>query len=63
MSEAVERVFRKEIEEATKKREEQVVAAMLQNNEPAEKIVKYFGWTPERVLHLAKELGLTTIAV
>ena len=63
MSEAVERVFKKEIEEAAKKKEEQVVTAMLQNNEPVDKIVKYFGWTPERVMTFAKKIGVTTLTL
>ena len=57
MSEAVERVFKKEIQEAADKREEQVVTAMLQNNEPADKIIQYFGWTPEKVMTFAKRLA------
>ena len=61
MSDAVERVFKKEIDEAAKKKEEQVVTNMLQNNEPADKIVKYFGWTPERVMSFAKTIGITTL--
>lgn len=63
MSEAVERVFKKEIEEAAEKKEEQIVTAMLQNNEPADKIVKYFGWTPERVMNFAKKIGITTLTL
>lgn len=63
MSEAVERVFKKEIEEAAEKKEEQVVTTMLQNNEPADKIVKYFGWTPERVMTFAKKIGITTLTL
>ncbi|MBQ9009962.1 MAG: hypothetical protein IJ088_11615 [Clostridia bacterium] len=63
MSEAVERVFKKEIDEATEKKEEQVVTAMLQNNEPADKIIKYFGWTPERVMTFAKKIGITTLTL
>jgi len=63
MSEAVERVFKKEIEEAAEKKEEQVVTTMLQNNEPADKIVKYFGWTPERVMTFAKKIGMTTLTL
>ena len=38
MSEAVNLIFADKIEEAAEKKEEQVVAAMLQNNEPAEKM-------------------------
>ena len=63
MSEAVERVFKKEIDEAAEKKEEQVVTTMLQNNEPADKIVKYFGWTPERVMTFAKKIGVTTLTL
>ncbi len=63
MSEAVERVFRKEIEEIAEKKEEQVVVAMLQNNEPADKMIRYFGRSPERVMTFAKKTGVTTLTL
>jgi len=63
MSEAVEFVFKEEINKVAEKKEEQVVTAMLQNNEPADKIVKYFGWTPEKVMTFAKKIGVTTLTL
>ena len=63
MSEAVNMIFAEEIEEAAEKKEEQVITAMLQNNEPAEKIIKYFGWTPEKVMTFAKRIGITSLTL
>ena len=55
---------RKDTEQARKdaeKKEEHIVTNMLQNNESADKIVRYFGWTPERVMTFAKTIGVTTL--
>ena len=63
MSEAVNLIFADKIEEAAEKKEEQVVARMLQKNEPVDKIVEYFGWTPEKLLAFAKKIGITSLAL
>lgn len=63
LNKGVERVFQREIQEANERHDEQVVAAMLKNNELADKIVKYFGWPPERVMSFAKQIGVTTLTL
>ena len=63
MSEAVEYVFAEEIEQAAEKKEEQVVARMLQKNEPVDKIVEYLNWKPEKVIAFAKKIGITSLAL
>ncbi len=63
MSEAFERVFKKEIDEYHEKKTEEVVSRMLRHNEPVDKIVMYFGWTPERVMKFAKQIGINTLTL
>ena len=63
MSEAVERVFQKEIEEAAEKKEEKIVANLLKMNEPVDKIVQACEWSTERVMSFAKKIGITTITL
>ena len=63
LSEAVEYVFAEEIEQAAEKKEEQVVARMLQKNEPVDKIVEYLNWKPEKVIAFAKKIGITSLAL
>ena len=63
MSEAVERVFQKEIEEAAEKKEEKIVANLLKMNEPVDKIVQACEWSTEKVMSFAKKIGITTITL
>jgi len=63
MSEAVNLIFADKIEEAAEKKEEQVVARMLQKNEPVDKIVEYLNWKPEKVIAFAKKIGITSLAL
>ncbi|MBQ4512182.1 MAG: hypothetical protein II969_04265 [Anaerolineaceae bacterium] len=61
MSEAVELVFKEEIEEAAEKKEERIVANLLKMNEPVDKIVQASEWSPDKVISFAKKIGITTL--
>ncbi|MBR1476331.1 MAG: hypothetical protein IJ608_00010 [Lachnospiraceae bacterium] len=63
MSEAVERVFQKEIEEAAEKKEERIVANLLKMNEPVDKIVRACEWPADKVMTFAKKIGVTTLTL
>ncbi len=63
MSEAVERVFRKEIEEAAEKKEERIVTNLLKMNEPIDKIVRACEWPAEKVMNFAKKIGITSLTL
>lgn len=63
MTEAVERVFKKEFERERAEGKEEVVEKMLQGNEPIEKIVLYTQVPMEKIASIAKKIGITSLAL
>ena len=67
MTEAVERVFKKELDERETKgaqdTTDKVIANMLKGNESVEKIVLYTQASLDRIAAVAKKIGISTLAL
>lgn len=58
MTEAIERVFKKEMDEKKTEGKEEMVTEMLRGNEPVEKILKYSHMPIEQIMGIAKKIGI-----
>ncbi|MBQ8160813.1 MAG: hypothetical protein IJ083_08660 [Clostridia bacterium] len=58
MSEASEAAIAREIEEAEHRGEAKIVANLLRMNETADRILQASGWSLEKVVNLAREIGM-----
>ena len=63
MTEAIERVFKKEFAQKEDETREDVVEKMLQGNEPVEKIIMYTKVPMEKIASIAKKIGITSLAL
>ena len=63
MTEAIERVFKKEMDEKKTEGKEEVVEKMLQGNEPVEKIIMYTQVPLEIIASIAKKIGITSLSL
>ena len=63
MSEAIERVFKKEIEEAAEKEKEMTIANMLKDNVKATTIAKWTGASLEKIVAVASQIGISTLSL
>ena len=64
MSEAVEYIFTDKIEEiAEKKKEEKTIENMLRDNVKAETITKWTGASIEKIVAIAKKIGISTLTL
>ena len=63
MTEAIERVFKKEFAQKEDETIEDVVEKMLQGNEPVEKIIMYTQVPMEKIASIAKKIGITSLAL
>ncbi len=63
MSEAIRRLFRKEIAEESKEQLEAVALRMLQDHESIDKIRKYTNISADRIIAIAKANGMNIQAV
>ena len=63
MTEAIERVFKKEMDEKKTEGKEEMVTEMLRGNEPVEKILKYSHMPIEQIMGIAKNIGISSLAL
>ena len=63
MTEAIERVFKKEMDEKKTEGKEEMVTEMLRGNEPVEKILKYSHMPIEQIMGIAKKIGISSLAL
>ena len=63
MSEAVEFVFKEEIEEAFEKKQEKTIENMLKDDVKVSNIAKWTGMPIEKIVEIATKIGLNTLAL
>ncbi len=63
MSEAVEFVFKEEIQEAYEKKEEKTIENMLKDNVKFSAIAKWTGASSDKIIAIAKKIGMNSIAL
>lgn len=63
MTEAVERVFKKEFDQTRKETEDQIIVNMLRENVAVDKIVLYTKATVERIAAVAKAAGISSLVL
>ena len=63
MSEAVEFVFKEEIQEIADKKEEKTIENMLKDNVKVSAIAKWTGASSDKIIAIAKKIGLNSIAL
>ena len=63
MSEAIERIFSKELDKRKREAKEEIVLLMLQDHETIDKIRKYTQVSSDRIIAIAKANGLNAVAV
>ena len=63
MSEAVEFVFKEEIQEAYEKKEEKTIENMLKDNVKVSAIAKWTGASSDKIIAIAKKIGMNSIAL
>lgn len=63
MTEAIERVFKKEMDEKKNEGKEEMVTEMLRGNEPVEKILRYSHMSMEQIMGIAKKIGISSLTL
>ncbi len=63
MSDAIEMVFEKEIEQLAEKKEEKTIENMLRDNVQAETITKWTGASLDKIVAVARNIGMSTLAL